>query len=174
MKYLFITQNTVKIASIVIVVLGIFGCNQSPKNRLDNQISEDESKIRQIHKDYVNGWIDMNEEKVMGLLEENSRIQPSGLCPIEGKVSIREFWFPKDGSKTIINEFVTEIISLKIIDTIAVTTHNTLLLDWDYQIDSISFGMIQKTINTTVYRKQADKSWKIWRSMWTDIYAKRK
>ncbi|MEX0290037.1 MAG: hypothetical protein AB3N14_13085 [Flavobacteriaceae bacterium] len=132
-----------------------------------------EEQIRQIHADYVNGWLAMDEEKVMGLLEENARIQPNRLKPIEGKAEIRKFWFPKDSSITKINAYKTEIISLNILDTLAVSTH-TSLLDWTYQKDTLSFGMIQNGINTTVYRIQADKSWKIWRSMWTDISAEQK
>lgn len=109
----------------------------------------------------------------MELIAENARIQPNSLQPIEGKSEIRKFWFPKDSSKTIINDFQTEIISLKIYDTLAVSTHNSLL-DWTYEKDSVSFGMLQKGINTTIYRKQPDNSWKIWRSMWTDISAEKK
>jgi len=93
------------------------------------------------------------------------------LCNFWSK--IREFWFPKDGSKTIINNYKTEIISLDIMDTLAISTHESLL-DWTYKKDSISFGMLQKGINTTIYRRQLDYSWKIWRSMWTDINVERK
>ncbi|NAS13707.1 YybH family protein [Poritiphilus flavus] len=148
----------------------IWSCN-SPKS--EEAIDSNHLEIKQMHTDYVNGWLEMDEEKVMGLLEENARIQPNRLKPIEGKSNIRMFWFPKDSSKTIINEYKTELISLEVMDTLAVSSH-TSLLDWTYQKDTISFGMLQKGINTTVYRKQTDKTWKIWRSMWTDIYAERK
>ena len=109
----------------------------------------------------------------MGLLEENARIQPNSLKPVEGKNQIRKFWFPRDSSKTTVNDFQTELISLKILDTLAVSTH-TSTLDWTYKKDTLSFGMLQKGINTTIYRKQMDGTWKIWRSMWSDIYSERK
>ena len=130
-------------------------------------------KIRQIHNQYVNGWLQADEEAVMGLLEENARIQPNRMKPIEGKSEIRMFWFPKDSSKTIINNYKTEIISLSIIDTLAISTHKSFL-DWTFVKDTVTFGMLQKGINTTLYRKQSDNSWKIWRSMWTDIYVENK
>ncbi|NER13045.1 hypothetical protein GWK08_06315 [Leptobacterium flavescens] len=152
----------------VLFVSLILGCGDTQKEKFD---STDETAIRQIHEDYVSGWLETDEEKIMGLLEENSRIQPNRLAPIEGKDKIREFWFPKDGSKTTINEYKTEIISLDILDSLAITTHSSLL-DWSYQKDSTNFGMRQKGFNTTLYRKQKNGSWKIWRSMWTDIYAK--
>ena len=142
-------------------------------NNKANEGAADEEAIRQVHDDYVRGWLKMDEEKVMNLLVENSRIQPNKLRPIEGKSEIRKFWFPDDGSKTIINNYKTEIVSLKVIDTLAISTHKSIL-DWTYQKDTVQFGMLQKGINTTVYKKQPDNSWKIWRSMWTDIYVEPK
>ncbi|NAS31842.1 hypothetical protein GTQ40_12720 [Flavobacteriaceae bacterium R38] len=152
------------------IAILIWSCKSKKE---DEDLNTDNLEIKQLHADYVNGWLEMDEEKVMGLLEENARIQPNRLKPIEGKPQIRAFWFPKDSSKTIINEYKTNLISINIIDTLAILTHNSLL-DWTYQNDTTEFGMLQKGINTTIYRKQEDKSWKIWRSMWTDIYAKRK
>ncbi len=162
--------NLKKIIFSIFLTLFIVSCKNDKANEI---VNTDELEIRKIHSEYVNGWLKTDEEGIMELLEENSRIQPNTLKPIEGKSEIRKFWFPKDSSKTIINDYTTEIISLNIIDSIAVSTHKSLL-DWTYKKDSISFGMLQKGINTTIYRKQLDNSWKIWRSMWTDIYVERK
>ncbi len=154
----------------IFLTLFITSCKNNKANEI---VDADELEVRKIHSEYVNGWLKTDEKGIMELLEENARIQPNMLKPIEGKSEIRKFWFPKDSSKTIINDYKTEIISLNIIDTIAVSTHKSLL-DWTYQKDTISFGMFQRGINTTIYKKQVDSSWKIWRSMWTDIYVERK
>ncbi len=149
--------------SFILVIVLFSAC--SPTN---TEISKDEKLIRQVHKDYVEGWKEMDEEKVMNLLQGNAQIQPNLFDPVTGKDNIREFWFPDDSSKTVINKFITDIISFNLIDSIAITTHRSLL-DWDYQKDTLSFGMIQKGYNTTIYKRQKDESWKIWRSMWTDL-----
>ena len=151
------------------LLLLLVSCYQNPKHGLAAEISDDERAIRQVHQDYVDGWINMDEEKVMGLLVEDSQIQPNRLTPVIGKENIRAFWFPNDSSITTINEFSTEIISVNVLDSIAVTTHSSIL-DWDYQKGETDFGQRQTGINTTIYRKQEDQSWKIWRSMWTDLY----
>ncbi len=161
------------ICSSLFLVQLAFSCTPSSNGSSAAEISEDERKIRQVHADYVEGWKSMDEQKLMSLLIEDSQIQPNRLTPIVGKENIREFWFPKDSSRTTINEFDTEIISLNILDTIAVTTHRSIL-DWDYQKDSTYFGMYQEGINTTIYQKQTSDSWKIWRSMWTDLLVKNK
>ena len=155
---------------VVILLVAIVGCTSNHENV---KLSNDEIQIHNLHKNYVEGWKEMNEEKVMNLLEENSMIQPNKLTPIIGKENIRKFWFPKDSSITTINTFETEIIDLKLSDTIAIMTHESFL-DWDYRKNTTSFGMVQKGINTTIYKRQNDQSWKIWRSMWTDILAEQK
>jgi len=160
-------QTKVLMAILLVAVLGCTSNNENPK------LSHDEVQIHNLHQKYVEGWKEMNEEKVMGLLEENSMIQPNKLTPIIGKENIRKFWFPKDSSITTINTFETEIIDLTLRDTIAIMTHKSIL-DWDYKKGATSFGMTQTGINTTIYKRQIDETWKIWRSMWTDILAKSK
>ncbi|WP_297693261.1 nuclear transport factor 2 family protein [uncultured Eudoraea sp.] len=153
-------------ALVILLITSFYGCK-------NEQPDQDEQMIRQLHEDYVSGWLSGDEEKIIGLLVEDSRIQPNSMKTIEGKKSIRDFWFPRDGSQTLINNYTTEIISLNILDTLAVSTH-TSHLDWTYKKDSLDFGMLQKGINTTLYKKQADGTWKIWRSMWTDTYSETK
>ncbi len=163
----------IKYLLYAIYCLFLIRCSSSNNQHLQRKTTKDEIAIRQIHQDYVDGWLSNDEENILGLLEEDSRIQPNSMTPIEGKNNIRAFWFPEDGSTTTINQFETEIISLDVRDTLAITVH-TSLLDWTYQKDTIKFGMIQHGINTTLFRKQQDKTWKIWRSMWTDIAAEQK
>ena len=173
MDYYRIDQKIVKIAFVIIISLSLFGCNPGSKTNAADQMTEEEAKVRQLHADYVDGWKNMNEQKVIGLLEDDAQIQPNRLTPITGKENIREFWFPNDSSNTTINEFTTEIISFRLIDSIAIVTHSSVL-DWDYKKDTTYLGMHQKGFNTTIYRKQTNESWKIWRSMWTDLYVKNK
>lgn len=170
MNYFRIAQ---KLALSLMLAITFLGCKQDIKTDAIDEMSKEEATIRQLHADYVDGWINMDEQKVMGLLEEDAQIQPNRLKPIIGKENIRAFWFPNDSSKTVINEFKTEIISFKLIDTIAIATHSSVL-DWDYRKDTTYLGMHQRGFNTTIYKKQANASWKIWRSMWTDIYVKNK
>lgn len=163
----------IKNLMIGLLLLTLLGCKERPATLPEPAMTEDEIQIRQLHSDYVDGWMNNNEKQIMDLLEENAQIQPNSLTPIVGKEQINTFWFPKDGSSTRINIFDTEILNLQLLDSLALTTHSSLL-DWTYTKDTLQFGRIQKGFNTTVYRKQMDGSWKIWRSMWTDIEIKNK
>ncbi|GAA4272655.1 hypothetical protein GCM10022258_19490 [Aquimarina gracilis] len=149
-----------------------FGCTQNTKQEQTVTRNEDEKAIIDINQQYVEGWKNMNEEQILSLFEDNARIQPNSLKPIEKKENIRKFWFPKDSSITIIHDFKLELLSMTVQDTIAITTQDSFI-DWSYQKDTLQLSMSQRGINTTVYRKQKDNSWKIWRKMWTDIYTKK-
>ena len=160
-------KNKIKI--ILLLIFALNSCTQITDNEQNTGQIDLKNTILKIHENYVEGWKNSDEELVMSLFEDNAMIQPNSLKPKKGKAEMREFWFPKDGSVTTIDSFQTEILNLEFLDTLAVTTHHSYL-DWDYVKDSTQFGMIQKGIVTTVYRKQKDDSWKIWRQMWTDIF----
>lgn len=114
-----IIKCSFKIQWFIILMLIAWGCvSKTDIENNDKQAKQEEVQILNLHKDYVEGWNEMNEEKVMNLLEENAMIQPNRLAPIIGKEKIREFWFPKDSSITSIIKFETEVISLNFRDTI--------------------------------------------------------
>ena len=132
----------------------------------------DVTAIRQLNKAYLQHWLDNNEQGVMNLFEEGARISPSSLCPIDSLDNMRQFWFPKDSSTTIVHRFETDEISLKLIDeNLACTTQKTFL-EWSYKKGNFEMGRIQEGIELTVVRRRADGSWKIWRKMWTDVSIK--
>ncbi len=157
----------------VFMLLLCLGCSQNPKQEQTSTKTKDEKAIIAINQQYVEGWKNMNEEQILSLFEDNARIQPNSLKPIEQKENIRKFWFPKDSSVTTIHDFTLELINMTIQDSIAITTQDSFI-DWSYQKDTLQLAMVQRGINTTIYRKQQDNSWKIWRKMWTDIYSKKK
>ena len=135
-----------------------------------DQPTPEELRVQKVVQQYVEGWRNMDEEQVLSVFEDGARISPNSLNPIEGKENLKNFWFPDDGSQTIINRYDIEVIDTQILDSLAITTH-TSVLDWDYIKGETKFGRIQNGISTTVYRKQDDNSWKVWRAMWTDIKA---
>ncbi|NNF35479.1 MAG: DUF4440 domain-containing protein [Saprospiraceae bacterium] len=164
MKSIFIS-----IILITFVTYGFFGCTEGDQKEVMNvSFLEDEAMIRSLLNEYVEGWKAMDEARIMDLFEDNAMIQPNRLTPIQGKESMKDFWFPRDGSITIINKFDTEEISLNFRDSLAIMTYESYI-DWNYQKDTTQFGMIQTGIVTNIYRKQKDDSWKVWRSMWSDI-----
>ena len=133
----------------------------------NNQVSGDEKKLSELHHQYVNAWLANDKQGVLSLFTDDSRLQPSSLCPIKGIGKIEEFWFPNDGSVTTINTFKTELVVLSIRDTLAFATHTTFL-DWSYKKDTTRMHVAQTGIATSIYSLR-NNEWKIWRQMWSDL-----
>lgn len=130
---------------------------------------EDEAQIKAILEEYRTAWLNNDEVGVISLFEENARIQPSGMCPFQGQAELQQFWFPKDTSKTIIHEFDLEMNDLNSMEKDVIYSNQTTRLYWSYYKDSFKMGRVQYGCATSVFRRQADGNWKIWRQMWTDL-----
>jgi ketosteroid isomerase-like protein len=131
------------------------------------QSSPEKNELTQLHQNYVDAWLANDKKGVLSLFMDDSRLQPSSLCPVKGIKNIEEFWFPNDSSITTIKRFETELLNISIRDTLAFATH-TIFLDWSYKKDTVSMNVEQRGVSTSVYRKRKDE-WKIWRQMWTDL-----
>jgi uncharacterized protein (TIGR02246 family) len=134
---------------------------------------KDEAAVRAINDAYVKAWLDNNEEKVMSLFEENGSITPSGIGYFKGHDKIRSFWFPKDSSITVIDKFENKIIQLQFKNDVIVAMSNSIL-SWHYQKGDFKMAKDQEGFALTFYRKQKDGSWKIWKQVWSDLWAKDK
>lgn len=131
-------------------------------------LADDASELRRINEAYLEAWLSDDASGVLALFEAEARISPSSLCPIEGLEEMGAFWFPDDGSVTTIHRFEAEDLSASVLGDLAVTTQKTVL-EWSYEKGDTRMGRVQEGIDTTVFRRQPDGGWKIWRKMWTDV-----
>lgn len=127
----------------------------------------DEDQIRMINEAYLSSWLKNDESGVLNLFMEDARISPNSLAPIDSLHNMKQFWFPNDGSTTTIHQFDAAELSLKIDGDIAYATQRTIL-DWSYVKGEFKMGQTQKGIDTSVYKRQSDGTWKIWRKSWID------
>lgn len=127
-----------------------------------------EDSVRAIHSTYVAAWLKGDERGVMDLFEAEAVITPSGMAPIKGIDAINNFWFPKDTSVTTIHEFRNDILSFSLDGAIASTSQKTFL-SWSYAKGTLKIAKDQWGFALTVYRRQSDGTWKVWRQLWTDV-----
>jgi ketosteroid isomerase-like protein len=132
--------------------------------------SDVDLKIRKVNSDYVSSWLNNDKEGILSLFEKTAMLSPSGLRPVKGIKDIEQFWFPNDSSVTTIHTFTNEILNLSIDGDLAHSTQKTFL-SWSYVKGGTTIKKDQWGIALTVYRRQADNSWKIWRQLWTDVKA---
>ena len=159
---------------IFLLFFCLYGCGQSSKKAaLDAQSEKDKKEIKRMHRQYVDSWLKGDENGVLSLFAEDARIQPGSLDPIDSIGNIKKFWFPHDGSTTLILKFDTDVFCTKIDGDYAITTQKSFL-DWTYNDDSTHMAVEQAGYAMTVYRRQSDGGWKIWRQKWSDVYSKEK
>ena len=130
--------------------------------------ADDADSLRKLNDAYRAAWLRDDPAGVLALFEAGAQISPSGMCPIEGLDDIRSFWFPDDGSVTTIHRYEAEDVGAAVIGDVGVTTEKTLL-EWSYEKGETRTGRIQNGVQTTVFRRQPDGTWKVWRKMWTDV-----
>ncbi len=150
------------------IILSFFSFLACQTENPPTQANPDEVTFRQLNKAYLQNWLESDEAGVLALFEADARISPSSLCPIDSIDNLKAFWFPNDGSKTTIHRFEAEELALKVLDTLGYSTQKTYL-EWSYELGETKMGRKQEGIETTIFRKQADGSWKIWRKMWQDV-----
>ena len=151
---------------IILIASAYFSCQPQEKRP-----TTDETAIRTINQSYLQSWLKNDTSGVLTLFEEDARISPSSLCPVDSLKNMRQFWFPKDSSVTTIHHFAAEEISLQVMGSLASTTQKTSL-EWSYKKGEFKMGKIQEGIELTVFRRQPDGGWKIWRKLWTDVVVK--
>lgn len=156
-------------ARLVIAFAFALGVSCNFQTRAVNVLSaQDETKIRNINKSYVSGWLSSNQLEVLDLFLDDATIVPSGMAPKKGKNALKEFWFPNDGSETTIHNYDVEILDLQGSGNLAVTLERGSL-SFSYKKGDSQISRQSQAHATTVYERQAGGEWKVRTRMWTDI-----
>jgi ketosteroid isomerase-like protein len=158
-------MNFQKLALVILVSTLIMACKSSSTNS-DSTLKATEAE--KVYDQYVANWLDQDSAGLMELVLEDCVLMPSNIPPVMGKDAIQQFWFPNNGSKTTIHTFTSNLISSSIVhDSMAVTVHEAFM-DWNYDLDSLHIGKLQRTLTTTIFKKQVDDQWKMWRQSWSN------
>ena len=130
--------------------------------------TKDIEQIREINRHYIQGWLENDSKKVLGLYTDSATIIPSGLLPIQGKKAITDFWFPNDGSTTVIHYYDLEIIEINGTSNLAYTYENGKL-SFTYEKEDIKLEREAESYAITIYKKVESGEWKIAKRIWTDM-----
>jgi histidine triad (HIT) family protein len=118
---------------------------------------------------YHSAWLQNNEDSVMNTLSKDAVIMPQGLTPKKGMKDIRNFWFPKDGSKTTITRFDYTIDEYKV-DMNSAFVISSSILSFTYEHNGQkTIKNDQKQVHTTFLERQMDGSWKVSCKMWSRV-----
>ena len=148
----------------------LFGCSEKSSQMIEdlNLSAEDIEQIRQINRNYTQGWLENDSNKVLELYTDSATIIPSGLLPIQGKKAIADFWFPNDSSTTVIHYFDLEILDISGTDFLA-HSYEHGKLSFTYEKDDFRLDREAESYAITIYKKVKSGEWKIIRRIWTDM-----
>lgn len=154
----------------LLLILFLTSCSEksSQVNENSNLSTEDIEQIREINRNYTEGWLENDSKKVLELYTDSATIIPSGLLPIQGKKAISDFWFPNDGSTTVIHYYDLEILDIRGSANLAYTFENGKL-SFTYEKDDFKLDREAESYAITIYKKMESGEWKITERIWTDM-----
>jgi ketosteroid isomerase-like protein len=160
--------NTKVVWYLLIMIFINCGDRSSQLNEDLNLSIEDIEQIREINRNYTQGWLENDSKKVLGLYTDSATIIPSGLLPIQGKKAITDFWFPNDGSTTVIHYYDLEILDIGGTANLAYTYENGKFF-FTYEKDDFRLDREAESYAITIYKKINSGEWKITKRIWTDM-----
>ena len=148
----------------------LIACDQksSQKTEGSSLSPNDIEQIRQINRNYTQGWIENDSARVLGLYVDSATIIPSGLTPINGRKAITDFWFPNDSSSTVIHYYDLEILDINGTSNFAYT-YEYGKLSFTYEKDDFRLEREAESHAITIYNKIKSGEWKIVKRIWTDL-----
>lgn len=165
MDEIYMKNPLLKLLVWAILILQLGACQKEPSGMLTE---EDIAEIEQIQKDYTEGWIENDPDKILDLYTDSAIIIPSGLTPSTGKEAISSFWFPDDNSTTIVHSYDLEILDVEGSGNIA-HTYEHGKLSFTYINDSLRIDRDSESYAITTFRKNSTGKWKITKRIWSDI-----
>ena len=153
-----------------LLILILTGCGEKSSQEIEDfkLSAEDIEQIRDINRNYTQGWLENDSKKVLGLYTDSSTIIPSGLLPIEGKKAITDFWFPNDGSTTVIHYYDLEILDITGTGNLAYSYEHGKL-SFTYEKDEFRLDRTAESFAVSIYAKAESGEWKITKRIWTDM-----
>lgn len=153
-----------------LMIMVLMACAEKPSatSKESSLSAKDIEQIKQINRNYTQGWLENDSAKVLGLYADSATIIPSGLLPIRGKKAISDFWFPNDGSKTVIHHYDLKILDINGMGNFAYSYENGDL-SFSYEKEDFRLDREAKSHAITIYKKAEFGKWKIIKRIWTDI-----
>ena len=139
-----------------------------PASTTQTLAAEDHAALQALEEAYVEAWLADDTLSVLSTLDAQAVLMPGGQEPINGLNNIRQFWWPDDGSRTDITQYTITIDEIAGSGDLAYSRARGDL-SFTYEQDGTTSALESTAISLTVYRRQADGSWRILRRMWAPL-----
>ncbi|MBT8144430.1 MAG: DUF4440 domain-containing protein [Gammaproteobacteria bacterium] len=127
----------------------------------------DNERIRVLTTEYTSAWQAGHSGLIMSMLTDDAVLMPHhGGEPIEGRDSIREFWFPDDQPTVIVERFHLDPREISV-DRNTAFARGKFELAFNWEQDGRVMSASNKGNFLMVLRRERDL-WKIARYIWND------
>lgn len=124
----------------------------------------------ELEQAYVEAWLAGDESGVLDLFEQSGVIIPSGMVPKQGRTELAEFWFPDDGSTTVITAYETSVDGWRVDgDVVWYWGTGTLSFRWTGADGQTMEATDQRSVYSAIARRQNDGSWLFVHRSWSNL-----
>ena len=125
----------------------------------------DSAALRTLDQVYVEAWLADDTAAVLGTLAPDAVLMPAGARPLTTSDSIRDIWWPRDGSHTRITQYTTTIDEIAGARDLAYV-RGTGQLTFTYVKDTLHLEQTSRTMTLTLLTRAPDGRWQIRSRMW--------
>jgi uncharacterized protein (TIGR02246 family) len=153
-------------ASALVVALAI--ANVMARAAETRLAPADEQKVRAVLDDYRRAWLANDADAVLRLFTRDAVLMPHhGVEPVVGIDAARAFWFPKDSPPVTITELAMTVDQVGGSCDIAFARGHSRV-SWTTGKGAQATKSSNAGTNLTLFRKEADGTWRITHQMWDD------
>jgi ketosteroid isomerase-like protein len=130
---------------------------------------DDEAAVRALEEAYRIGWLSNDSAAVMATLAPDAVLMPAGVPPLIGDSAIRLYWWPSDGSVTVIEGYEIEVEEVEGSGDMAfLRGRGSLAFTYQDAEGEISH-LTSRAVHPSVAQRADDGTWWITRRSWSAI-----
>ena len=125
----------------------------------------DQTEIRRLDSVFVQAWLRDDTTAALSVFAPDAILLPPNSQPVTGLAAIRAYWWPTDGSKTVITKFTREIDEISGTRNLAIVRGRSEL-GWTYTRDGKSSSQTGRSASIAVLRRDTTGAWAVTRQIW--------
>ena len=131
--------------------------------------AEDEAAVRALEEAYRTGWLANDSAAVMATLAPGAVLMPAGVRPLAGEAAIRGYWWPDDGSETLVRAYAIEVDEVEGSGDLAYLRGRGAL-EFTYRDTTCAVSdLASESVHLSVAHRGEDGAWRIVRRAWSAL-----
>ncbi|MEO0558607.1 MAG: nuclear transport factor 2 family protein [Bacteroidota bacterium] len=158
-------SNGMRLPFIALAVLLMGACSSNE----ETFTAEDKANVQSLEEAYRTGWIANDSAAVMATLAPEAVLMPAGVEPLVGDSAIRQYWWPDDGSQTVIESYETVVDEVEGSGDLAyLRGRGSLAFTYRDTVGTVS-SLSSESTHLSIARRGEDGSWEIIRRAWSPM-----